>query len=781
MANRYWVGGNGTWNTTSTTNWSASSGGAGGASVPTAADSVFFDQASTYTVSCGSASVVCLDFTVSAGTVTFTASTGKVTISGSMAITAGTVASIALASYTFNATSGTKTITTGGVTFPGDFIFDGVGGSWQLQDNVTISGNNPLTLTNGSLDLNNKVFTAATFGSNNTNTRTLAFGTGNITCYRGTAAGTTIVTVNATNLTITGTPTLNLTYAGALDVNLNFVGFSESNAFNISASAGTYALGFTASVGNSYVKNLNLTGFSGTLGSNTTITVNVYGNLTLGSASTFAYGTNSTINFAATSGTKTITTAGVTLGACSIVFNGAGGTFQFQDNFTQSNSSTTVGVTLTNGTVDLNGKTVTCNFLATGAGTKNLTFNAGTLVARNSTTTAWNNANPTNFTTTAGTGTGKISMTGATAKTFVGGGSTYNCTLSNDGAGALTVTGSNTFTTIANGVQPTTFTFTAGTTTTVTNWNVSGTSGNLVTIGSATAASHTLSKASGIVVSNYLSISRSTATGGATWYAQTTSVDGGNNSGWLFTSANVDATVNTVDGQDVNAASATRFTAIAAVWDLGVWDQSLWDGNIAYSATTDGADVNLAYLGISTNATSNTTDGSDLNNAIANLNSNAVSNTTDGSDIYALFANVNADATSTTTDGTDIYNISVSSFINAVSATTDGADVSSAIANVGPNVVVIDTHDGGDRQKKRFNAEAEEKKRRKDQLIAIYEDLLEAKPSIAEEIVAPFARQDKQDIYASIDFDALLSDLNRVDALYREHQEMDDEEVLLML
>jgi hypothetical protein len=406
---------------------------------------------------------------------------------------------------------------------------------------------------------------------------------------------------------------------------------------------------------------------------------------------------------------------------------------------------------------------------------------AGTLVARNSTTTAWNNATPTNFTTTAGTGTGKISMTGATAKTFVGGGSTYNCTLSNDGAGALTVTGSNTFTTIANGVQPTTFTFTAGTTTTVTNWNVSGTSGNLVTIGSATAASHTLSKASGIVVSNYLSISRSTATGGATWYAQTTSVDGGNNSGWLFTSANVDATVNTVDGQDVNAASATRFTAIAAVWDLGVWDQSLWDGNIAYSATTDGADVNLAYLGISTNATSDTTDGSDLNNAIANLNSNAVSNTTDGSDIYALFANVNADATSATTDGTDIYNISVSSFINAVSATTDGADVSSAIANVGPNVVVIDTHDGGDRQKKRFNAEAEEKKRRKDQLIAIYEDLLEAKPSIAEEIVAPFARQDKQDIYASIDFDALLSDLNRVDALYREHQEMDDEEVLLML
>jgi hypothetical protein len=125
-------------------------------------------------------------------------------------------------------------------------------------------------------------------------------------------------------------------------------------------------------------------------------------------------------------------------------------------------------------------------------------------------------------------------MTGATAKTFVGGGSTFNCTLSNDGAGAMTITGSNTFTTLANGVQPTTITFTAGTTTTVTNWNVSGTAGNLVTIGSATAAQHTLSKASGTVNANYLSISYSNATGGATWYAGSTSTNGGNNTGWIF-------------------------------------------------------------------------------------------------------------------------------------------------------------------------------------------------------------------------------------------------------
>lgn len=44
MADRYWVGGNGTWNGTNTTNWSTTSGGSGGASVPTALDAVYFDN-----------------------------------------------------------------------------------------------------------------------------------------------------------------------------------------------------------------------------------------------------------------------------------------------------------------------------------------------------------------------------------------------------------------------------------------------------------------------------------------------------------------------------------------------------------------------------------------------------------------------------------------------------------------------------------------------------------------------------------------------------------------
>jgi hypothetical protein len=44
-----------------------------------------------------------------------------------------------------------------------------------------------------------------------------------------------------------------------------------------------------------------------------------------------------------------------------------------------------------------------------------------------------------------------------------------------------------------------------------------------------------LSKASGTVSASYLSIQDSDATGGAAWYAGTTSTNVSNNLGWIFT------------------------------------------------------------------------------------------------------------------------------------------------------------------------------------------------------------------------------------------------------
>jgi len=64
MANRYWVGGTGTWDSSSTANWSGTSGGLGGASVPTSADDVYFDANSGGGVcTIGGASVDCNSLT----------------------------------------------------------------------------------------------------------------------------------------------------------------------------------------------------------------------------------------------------------------------------------------------------------------------------------------------------------------------------------------------------------------------------------------------------------------------------------------------------------------------------------------------------------------------------------------------------------------------------------------------------------------------------------------------------------------------------------------------
>ena len=79
MANRYWVGSTGTWTLTLTTNWSVSSGGAGGASAPTSADDVYFDSNSNaftctifvQTATCSSLNVIGINrpITLNLGTI----------------------------------------------------------------------------------------------------------------------------------------------------------------------------------------------------------------------------------------------------------------------------------------------------------------------------------------------------------------------------------------------------------------------------------------------------------------------------------------------------------------------------------------------------------------------------------------------------------------------------------------------------------------------------------------------------------------------------------------
>ena len=390
-----------------------------------------------------------------------------------------------------------------GATISGGVAINNPGTTLTLTANLTTSSG--ITYNYGNLSLGSYTMTGTTFASNTGATRTLNFGTGKISL---TGNNATIVNIFFTGLTVSGTPVIEATYSGATGTRTITTGAAteaQSISFNITAGTDIVSSGAVN-------RNLILTGFAGTLSN---IARTLYGNLTIPSGVTVTAGTN-TATFSATSGTQTITTNAVTLDF-PLTFNGVGGTFALGGALTVGSSRLT---TLTNGTLSLAGFTYSTGTFSTATGTKNITFNAGTLTVTGSGATAFNNAQPTNFTTTAGTGTGYISMSSATAKTFVGGGSTFNATLSQDGAGALTITGSNTLADIRNTTQPVTVSFTAATTTTFTSgFSLSGTAGNLVTIGSVTAASHTLSKASGTVDVSYCSISRSSATGGATWLA----------------------------------------------------------------------------------------------------------------------------------------------------------------------------------------------------------------------------------------------------------------------
>lgn len=204
-----------------------------------------------------------------------------------------------------------------------------------------------------------------------------------------------------------------------------------------------------------------------------------------------------------------------------------GTTLSLSDNFV-CNYSFSSSPSITHGTFNLNTFNASVDQIALSAGAT-LAIGSGTLTVSGSGISF--NMSPSGTVT----GAGKISMTSASAKTFAGGIKTYGH-LENAGAGALTINGQNTFTTISNSVQPTTFTFPSGASVTVTNFNVSGTPGNLVTINATSTGNATLSKASGAVVVSYCSITKSTATGGATWSALVAdgNVNAGSNSGWNF-------------------------------------------------------------------------------------------------------------------------------------------------------------------------------------------------------------------------------------------------------
>lgn len=557
MATYYWVGGTGSWNATSTTNWSASSGGGGGAGVPNSADDVIFDAGSNigtgaFTVSITGTSAapsVCRNITISgldgAMTLAFGASTNFLDVYGNLSFPATnlTTSASAAPSLRFRASTGTQTLTTNGVTVRAFVDIIAAGATVQLVGNFTQGGFN-MRLTSGTLNLNNNVWTIGStqFSSSNSNTRSISFGTtGRIDITGG--SNPAVGMANATNFSYTGTFTINFTGTGSgaatriIEIGSSSSGgFTESTAINIGSSVtngislGTTNTTFLAILG--VFNNISFASVGGTSPGTFGGAITAYGNVVLSASHTLNLGSGNNFTFAKTAGTQTLTANAATLTASNVIKTGAG-TLQIIGAAVFSNS-----LTLTQGVFDANNNNITAaSFSSSNTNVRTVTMGSGTWTL---TGFGWNCTTSTNLTVNANTSTISLTDTSTIGKSFDGGGRTYN-NLSIGGATGIAVytfSGSNTFNTISS-TKTVAFTirFTVSTTTTVTTWTVNGTSGNVVTLDSTSAGTQaTLAKSGGGTVTvNWYAIRDSAASPASTWSA-TNSTNNGNNTNWTISS-----------------------------------------------------------------------------------------------------------------------------------------------------------------------------------------------------------------------------------------------------
>lgn len=159
----YWVGNSGDWD--STANWSASSGGVGGAGPPTATTNVVFDgqsfSASGHAVSVTGGAAVCRNMTWlnqggNSPALNFTSSS-TLAIHGSMALHASMAVGLVDAAerIVFAGTGGPHTVASAGKILPG-LRFDGAGGTWDLADDLKVASNRAIRVAAGQFNTQNR-------------------------------------------------------------------------------------------------------------------------------------------------------------------------------------------------------------------------------------------------------------------------------------------------------------------------------------------------------------------------------------------------------------------------------------------------------------------------------------------------------------------------------------------------------------------------------------------------------------------------------------------------
>ena len=185
---RYWVGKTGNWNTTAS--WSATSGGASGASVPTNSNDVIFDNNSFDAMG----QIVTLNTTGNCKSMRwnatgwkpeFNTSSQSLNVSGSLTLQPDMSVTSTSGTLTFNGTNAAgDTIRTNNVAIPKAITFNSATGKWVLRDSLKMTGYQlnfsngileaPVTIncnyfgsTNGKLYLDNAILNVTQFNGGN--------------------------------------------------------------------------------------------------------------------------------------------------------------------------------------------------------------------------------------------------------------------------------------------------------------------------------------------------------------------------------------------------------------------------------------------------------------------------------------------------------------------------------------------------------------------------------------------------------------------------------------
>lgn len=177
MANRYWHGGaSSQWNDADC--WSSTSGGAGGAGVPTSSDNVYFDGVGSGASNCTmsvDASVLTLDFTGYAHTLSCIGSRTVTVYGGTLKLNSSSLISGTPPTWVLTATC---SLTAGSSSYNrGNFTIQS-SGTVTMQDALSCQ---TFILTSGTFTTSNYNLRCLTFSASGSSTRTLNLGSSTIT------------------------------------------------------------------------------------------------------------------------------------------------------------------------------------------------------------------------------------------------------------------------------------------------------------------------------------------------------------------------------------------------------------------------------------------------------------------------------------------------------------------------------------------------------------------------------------------------------------------------